>query len=227
MALLERVGTLLRANLNDLVDRAEDPEKMVKQVILDMENQLMQVKTQVAISIADLHLLERRSGENTQKGDEWMRKAELAVSKHQDDLARVAIERSLDCRRLSDGFREQVADQKVQVDNLKSALHKLDGKLAEARAKSELLLAKHRRARATGKAADAQSAINAQSASSAWDRMNHKVNRAEAIGQARTELLGETVLGENLLGESVEDRFAALEKHDEIERLLADLKTRR
>src|SRR5205807_7834311 len=88
MGLMDRVGTLLRANLNDLIDRAEDPEKMIKQVILDMENQLMQVKTQVAISIADLHLLERRSKENAEKADEWMRKAQLAVSKKQDDLAR-------------------------------------------------------------------------------------------------------------------------------------------
>src|SRR6201994_2707989 len=108
MALLERVGTLLRANLNDLIDRAEDPEKMVKQVILDMENQLMQVKTQVAISIADLHLLERKRDDNTKKRDEWMRKAELAVTKKQDDLARAAIERSLDTRQLSQGFDEQI-----------------------------------------------------------------------------------------------------------------------
>ncbi len=85
MALMERVGTLLRANLNDLVDRAEEPEKMLKQIILDMENQLMQVKTQVAISLADLHLLERRRDENTKKGEEWMRKAEFAVTKKQDD----------------------------------------------------------------------------------------------------------------------------------------------
>src|SRR5438045_331795 len=111
MALMERVGTLLRANLNDLVDRAEDPEKMVKQVILDMENQLIQVKTQVAISIADLHLLERRLDENGKRQEEWMRKAELAVTKQQDDLARAAIERSLDSRQLAQGFEEQIADQ--------------------------------------------------------------------------------------------------------------------
>jgi len=215
MALMERVGTLLRANLNDLVDRAEDPEKMVKQVILDMENQLMQVKTQVAISIADLHLLERRHGENTKKTEEWMRKAELAVTKQQDDLARAAIERSLDSRQLAQGFEEQIADQKAQVDNLKSALRKLETKLAEARAKSDLLRARHRRAKAAGDAATAHSAIGGQSASSVWDRMNQKVNRTEAIGQARAELLGD----------SVDDRFAAIEKQDEIERLLADLKS--
>ena len=79
MALLERVSTLIRANLNDLIDKAEDPEKMIKQVILDMQNQLLQVKTQVAIAIADQHLLEKRRKENEEKTADWMRKAELAV----------------------------------------------------------------------------------------------------------------------------------------------------
>ncbi len=219
MALMDRVGTLLRANLNDLVDRAEDPEKMLKQVILDMENQLLQVKTQVAISLADLHLLERRRDENTKKVEEWMRKAELAVGKQQDDLARAAIERSLETGKLAESFTEQIADQKAQVDSLKSALLNLQGKLDEGRAKSELLLAKHRRARAMKKAADAHSNFDAQSGSSAWDRMSHKINHAEAVGQAHAELLDE---GKG----SVEDRFAALEKQDEVERLLADLKKR-
>jgi phage shock protein A len=95
MALLERVSTLVRANLNDLIDRAEHPEKMIKQVMLDMENQLMQVKTQVAIAIADEHLLLKKQKENEEKAAEWARKAELAVDKKQDDLARVALERSL------------------------------------------------------------------------------------------------------------------------------------
>ncbi len=129
MALLERVTTLVRANLNDLIDKAEDPEKMLKQVIIDMENQLMQVKTQVAISIADLHLLEKRKKENEDKVAEWMRKAELAVDKKQDDLARAAIERSVSYKELATNFKEQVADQKTQVENLKSALRKLEQKL--------------------------------------------------------------------------------------------------
>jgi phage shock protein A len=210
MALLERVGTLLRANLNDLIDRAEDPEKMVKQVILDMENQLMQVKTQVAITIADLHLLERKATENLQKRDDWMRKAQLAVSKQQDDLARIAIERALESKKIADSFDQQIADQKVQVENLKGALSKLDGKLQEARAKSELLLARHRRAKAQTKISDDPSPA-------AWDRMKHKVDKAEALNEARTELLGD----------NLEDRFAALEKHDEVERLLESLKGRK
>src|SRR5947207_2966621 len=88
MALLERVSTLVRANLNDLIDKAEHPEKMIKQVILDMDNQLLQVKTQVAIAIADQHLLEKKQKENEDKVSEWMRKAELAVNKKDDDRAR-------------------------------------------------------------------------------------------------------------------------------------------
>ena len=94
MALLERVSTLLRANLNDLIEKAEDPERLLKQLVLDMENQLLQVKTQVAIAIADEHLLERKRKEHEQQGVEWKRKAELAVTKGHDDLARGALERA-------------------------------------------------------------------------------------------------------------------------------------
>ena len=213
MALLERVGTLLRANVNDLIDRAEEPEKMVKQVILDMENQLMQVKTQLAITIADLHLLERRQKENLASGEEWMRKAELAVGKKQDDLARQAIERSLENRKLAGSFDEQIADQKVQVDNFKSALHNLQGKLEEARAKSELLLARHRRARAGAKSGEGD--VVGSSAAGVWDRMQRKVGQVEAFNLALTELGGD----------NLEDQFAALEKQDEVEKLLAELKS--
>src|SRR5215468_2075039 len=107
MALLERVATLVRANLNDLLDRAEDPEKLVKQVIVDMENQLLQVKTQVAVAIADQHVLERKRTEQEERVAEWVRKAELAVDKQADDLARAALERVMAARRLGDGYGRQ------------------------------------------------------------------------------------------------------------------------
>ena len=159
MAVLERVATLVRANLNDLIDRAEDPEKMIKQVILDMENQLLQVKTQVAISMADQHLLQKKQKEQEDKAAGWMRKAELAVDKGQDDLARAALERYQSFTKLAEGYTHQVEDQKQQVDTLRKALEQLDQKLGEARGKSDLLLAKHRRARALDKANDAQLAV--------------------------------------------------------------------
>jgi phage shock protein A len=217
MALLERVSTLVRANLNDLIDQAEDPEKMIKQVILDMQNQLLQVKTQVAIAMADQHLLEKKKKENDDKVQEWMRKAELSVDKKQDDLARASLLRVESHREMSAGFMEQVEDQKAQVENLKSALRKLEQKMAEANTKADLLIAQHRRARAASKATDAQFDISANSKSATFDRMKRKVAREEAVGQAKAELLAG----------DVDDRIAALEKEDRIEQLLTELKTRR
>jgi phage shock protein A len=217
MALLERVSTLIRANLNDLIDKAEEPEKMIKQVILDMQNQLMQVKTQVAIAIADQHVLERKQRENTEKESEWIRKAELAVDKKQDDLARAALERSMSYKQMAESFTSLVADQKTEVENLKSALRKLEQKLAEAETKSDMLIAQHRRSRASAKASDAQMAIGDQKKLATFDRMKSKVQTAAAVSQAKAELTNN----------ELEDRFAVLEKEDEIERLLNELKARR
>lgn len=217
MALLERVSTLIRANLNDLIDKAEEPEKMIKQVILDMQNQLLQVKTQVAIAIADQHLLEKKQKENQDKHEDWVRRAELAVDKKQDDLARAALERAMSYKELSESFAQQVADQKLEVDNLKTALSKLEQKLSEANAKADLLIAQHRRSRAVGKAADAHAAIGDGSKAAAFDRMKRKVAHSEATSQAKAELAAD----------NVDDRLAALEKEDRIEQLLTELKTKR
>ena len=217
MALLERVSTLIRANLNDLIDKAEDPEKMIKQVILDMQNQLLQVKTQVAIALADQHLLEKKQKENEERAADWMRRAEKAVDKKEDDLARAALERSMSYRKMGESFQQQVADQKTEVENLKAALHKLDQKLAEAQTKSDLLLAQHRRSRAVTKASEAHIAMREHDHGAGFDRMKEKVTRASAVSQAKAELAGD----------SVEDRLAALEKEDELDRLLAELKAKR
>jgi phage shock protein A len=217
MALLERVSTLVRANLNDLIDKAEDPEKMIKQVILDMQNQLLQVKTQVAIAIADQHLLEKKRKENEEKVAEWMRKAELAVDKKEDDLARAALLRVESYRELSENFAQQVTDQQAQVENLKTALRQLQGKLAEAEGRADLLIAQQRRARAVSKATDAKMAMGDNSKLNTFDRMKRKVARTEAVSQAKSEIAGE----------DIEGRLAMLEKEDRIEQLLADLKTKR
>jgi phage shock protein A len=217
MALLERVSTLVRANLNDLIDKAEDPEKMIKQVILDMQNQLLQVKTQVAIAIADQHLLENKQKENDDKVAEWMRKAELAVDKKQDDLARAALLRVESYREMTNSFAQQVIDQKAQVENLKTALRQLEQKLTEAQAKADLLLAQNRRARALGKASDARLHMGDDSKAAAFDRMKRKVAQNEAVSHAKAEIAAE----------DIEGRLAALEKEDRIEQLLAELKTKR
>jgi phage shock protein A len=217
MALLERVATLVRANLNDLIDKAEDPEKMIKQVILDMQNQLLQVKTQVAISIADQHVLEKKQRENQEAEQQWLRRAEMAVDKKDEVLARAAVERAMAHKSMAESFHQQVDDQKTQVENLKGALLKLQQKLAEAQSKSDMLIAQHRRSRAMGKATQAGTAMGDDSKSAAFDRMKSKVQHTEAATQAQADLLAD----------DVEDRFAALEKEREIDRLLAEIKSKR
>src|SRR4051812_14052933 len=203
MALLDRVSTLVRANLNDLVDKAEDPEKMIKQVILDMQNQLMQVKTQVAIAIADQHLLEKKEKENSEKAAEWMRRAELAVTKHQDDaLARAALERKMSCEQMQESFRQQIADQKMQVEALKTALRKLQLKLEEAETKADVLIAQARRSRVASRAGAAQNNGANEAAVATFDRMKHKVMKQQAVAEAHAELVGETL----------DDRFASMER---------------
>jgi phage shock protein A len=217
MALLERVSTLIRANLNDLIDKAEDPEKMIKQVILDMQNQLLQVKTQVAVSIADLHVLEKKLKENETKNAEWTRKAELAVAKGQDELARAALERTLTHQHVAETFTQQIADQKVQVEALKTALHQLEQKLAEARSMSDVLIAQHRRSRALSKASDARMAMTDSASGAAFDRMQKKVQHSEAVSQAKSEMAAD----------NTEEKLSALDKQDRVERMLAELKARK
>jgi phage shock protein A len=216
MALLERVSALIRANLNDLIDRAEDPQKMLKQVILDMQNQMLQVKTQVAIAIADEHLLGKKLIENEQKHAEWMRKAELAVEKKQEELARAALERAVGYRNFKAEVAEEVEHQKHQVEQLRSAMRKLEQKLHEAQSKSELLIAKHRRGRALTKASQAQIAAHDESKMGTFDRMKNKVHTEEAMGKAMADMAND----------NVDEKLESLGKDDEIERMLADIKNR-
>lgn len=217
MPLLERVGTLLRSNLNDLVEKAEDPEKLCKQLVLDMENQLMQVKTQVAMAIADQHLLNRKRKEHEDAMTEWRHKAELAVQKEKDDLARAALERSLQNERLAAGFAQQIEDQTVEAELLRNAYQRLERKLIETRSACEMLIAQSRRARATGKA-NAVRGTTLGHKETVIARLKENVNRMQASNAANHILL-ET--------DSVEDRIGALEREEKIEKLLLELKEQR
>jgi phage shock protein A len=216
MALLDRVSTLLRANLNDLVEKAEDPEKMLKQIVLDMENQLLQVKTQVAIAIADQHLLAKKRAEHEKESVEWRRKAELAVQKGMDDLARGAIERALSHDQLAAGFATQAEDQKHEADNLRQVLRKLEQKLSETRAHCEMLVAEHRRAKVVGRATKARQAASPEQ-DNAMDRMKSKVRTEAAESAARSEVM---------VTETLEDKFKTLENTDKVELLLSEMKSR-
>src|SRR5215469_16356063 len=216
MSLLDRVSTLLRANLNDLVEKAEDPEKLLKQIVLDMENQLLQVKTQVAIAIADQHLLEKKRREHEQEAVEWRRKAELAVQKNMDELARSALERALSHEQLAAGFATQAEDQKHEADNLRQALRKLEQKLSETRAHAEMLVAEHRRAKVVGRATKARVSAGPDQ-DHVIDRMKSKVRQTSAESAATSEVM---------VTESLEDKFKTLENHDKVELELQEIKAR-
>ena len=161
---------------------------MLKQVILDMQNQLLQVKTQVAIAIADEHVLRKKQQENTDKHNEWMRKAELAVEKKQDALARAAIDRAVACRKIAEGFEDEISHQKAQAEHLKSSLKQLEQKLAEAQAKADLPVAKHRRSRALTKASQARMAAGDQTENGNIGPMKSKIQGDEAMSHAMAEL---------------------------------------
>ncbi len=214
MALLERVGTLLRANVNDMIDKAEDPEKLLKQVVLDMENQLLQLKTQVAITLADQHLLEKKKKEHEDAVATWTRKAELAVGKGQDDLARAALDRSLSHTRMAEGFAQQLDDGRGEAETLHAAFLQLGTKLRETESQCALLIAQHRRARTAGNANKARAAASGEQPARTLERMRAKILKDQAVNEA-----------DRLLSEgSLEAQFSRMERDDRIEDLLQELR---
>jgi phage shock protein A len=217
MGILDRVSTLLRANINDLVDRAEDPEKVVKQLIIDMNNQLMQVKTQVAASIADEKLLYQRYQDNEAKAADWQQRAELAVEKGQDDLAREALSRRNAFSQTAEGFKTQYDQQAGQVEQLKVALHQLESKIQDASTKQELLIARSRRAKAETQIRTTLSGLDQSSALASFARIEEKVNQQEARAAALGELDTDTM----------DHRFQLMEQESEVDKQLAALKEKK
>ena len=223
MSLIERVSTLLRANVNDLISKAEDPEKLARQLVLDMENQLMQVKTQVAIAIADQHLLEKKRREHAEGAEQWHSNAELAVRKGQDDMARAALERALSHQRMAEGLAQQHADQTAEAETLRSAYTRLQGKLNETRERVELLVIQLRRNRAAQKAAAAQEGLGSVAGETAQTRLQ-RLEATAAEGAAKNQA-ARTMLAV-ATSDTLDERFHALEQNDEIESLLLELKGR-
>jgi len=216
MGVLDRVATLIRANINDLISKAEDPEKVIRQLLLDMNNQLIQVKTQVAAAIADERRLQKRYEENQKKADEWQRKAELAVERAQDELAKEALARRRTYQETADGFRQQWTEQSAQVEQLKEALAQLEAKIAEAQTKKDLLIARSRRAKAETTIRRTLAGVDAGGAMAEFERMEEKVEEEEARAKAYADLDQDTL----------DERFKQLEEEEELNRELTALKSR-
>ncbi|MCA9696150.1 MAG: PspA/IM30 family protein, partial [Myxococcales bacterium] len=142
MGLFGRLGTLIRSNINELINRAEDPEKMLNQVLADMKTQLVEAKKQVAVAIADEKRIKKQHEQELAKAQEWERKAMLAVRAGNDDLARAALARKAEHDELAATFKEQWEAQKQAVEQLKEALRGLDGKIEEAKRKRNILVSR-------------------------------------------------------------------------------------
>lgn len=205
MGIFSRISTLFKSNVNDIISKAEDPEKMLNQVVLDMQNQLVEAKKQVAISIADQKRLEKQRDEQADLGQEWERKAMLAVRAGDENLAREALKRKAEHDSQFAEFGKQAQLQKDAVDKLKDQLRTLNDKIEEAKRKKNILIARQKRAEAQKTIQDTMSGISDTGAFDTFERMTQKVDQIEAEAAASAEL------GSELTGDTLQQKFKALE----------------
>jgi len=220
MGIFSRLKTLISSNVNDLISKAEKPEKMLNQLIIDMQGQLLESKRAVAQAIADEKKLEREVAKQETQSQEWEKKAMLAVRAGQDDLAKEALLRKQEYESAALEYRKQWEAQKTSVDGLKNSLRELQNKIEEAQRKKNLLIARAKRAEAQQKIQNTISNVSGNRSSfDAFDRMAQKVDQMEAQADAAKELED---LSNNT---SLDKRFAELEKSDSsADLLLEDLK---
>ena len=209
MGIFQRFKTLISSNVNDMINKAENPEKMLNQLVVDMNEQLIESKKAVAMAIADEKKLERETAAQQAQAQEWERKAMLAVRAGQDDLAREALLRKQEHENNHTQFKQQWEAQKASVEKLKESLRDLQTKIEEAQRKKNLLVARAKRAEAQQKIQQTMSSVSGnKSAFEAFDRMAQKVDQMEAQADAEKEL------EDFSSGANLEKRFAQLEKSD-------------
>ena len=219
MGLFSRLGALLKSNLNDLISKAEDPEKMLNQVLVDMKTQLVEAKKQVAVAIGDEKRLKKQWDEQQAQAKDWERKAMLAVQAGDDELAKDALMRAKEHEELSSQFEQQWVHQKDAVEKLKSQLRVLNNKIEEAKRKRNILIARQKRAEAQKAIQNTMAGLSDTSAFDTFDRMAEKIEAIEAEAEANQELAGE------LQGDDLQQRFRALEaKKTPADHALAELK---
>jgi len=205
MGIFARLAALLKSNLNDLISSSEDPEKMLNQIVLDMGNQLLEAKRQVAASIADEKRLAKQVEQETANATEWERRAMLAVRSGDDALAKEALARKKEHQTLAEQFQEQWSKQKQAVDQLKLALRALNNKIEEAKRKKNLLIARKKRAEAQKAIQETMTGLKNASAFETFDRMAGRIEQMEAEAEAHAEL------NEEASGDTLAHKFRELE----------------
>ncbi|MBA2598324.1 MAG: PspA/IM30 family protein [Chloroflexota bacterium] len=212
--IMDRLARLIRANVNDMIDQAEDPEKMIDQILREMNESIVMARAQVASMIAQEKELELEAAETSKLAGEWGRKAERAVTAGKDDLAREALRRKRDNEENSKIYGEQLGVQTQAVTKLKEQLRQIEAKYQTTLGARDSLVARQRRARSQRQVAEAIVVVTPLDPSSELDRMERKIRGEEAYAMAALEV------GE----ESFESQFQALEAESDVEDELAELK---
>ncbi|MBD2345673.1 PspA/IM30 family protein [Anabaena subtropica] len=214
MGLFDRIKRVVSANLNDLVNKAEDPEKMLEQAILEMQEDLVQLRQGVAQAIAAQKRTEKQYTDAQNEINKWQRNAQLALQKGDENLARQALERKKTYNETSTALKASLDQQSTQVETLKRNLIQLESKLSEAKTKKEMLKARITTAKAQEQLEGMVRGMNTSSAMAAFERMEEKVLMQEARAQSAAELAGA----------DLETQFARLESSSDVDDELAALK---
>lgn len=215
MGLFDRIMRVIRANLNSLVSKAEDPEKILEQTVLDMQEDLIQLRQAVAQAIATQKRTERQYSQASSTADEWYRRAQLAIQKGDDTLAKEALTRRKSYQETATVMKTQLDQQETVVAQLKQNMMKLESKISEAKTKKDLFIARARSAKATQQINDMLGQVGTGSAMAAFERMEEKVLQMEAQAEAVAELGMD----------DLEKRFESLGQADDIEAELAAMKS--
>lgn len=214
MGLFDRVGRIVRSNLNAVVSSAEDPEKILNQTIEDMQEDLVQLRQAVATAIASQKRMERQYEQARSNGDEWQRKAELALRSNNEGLAREALVRKKSFTDSAQAMKQQLDQQTTQVDALKSNMMKLESKISEAKTRKDMLIARARSAKASEQINDVIGRTDTSSSFAAFERMEEKVltmeSKAEAIAELATDSLDAQFAALETGGGSIDDELAMM-----------------
>jgi len=216
MGFFDRLGRLVRANANAVLSRAEDPVKILDQSVADMQADLQNLRKAVANALASQKRIQNQADQAEGQAATWYERAELALKKGEEDLAREALARRKTCTDTATALRTQLQSQAGQVDQLKTSLMQLESKIAEARTKKEMLKARAQAAQAQEQLQSAVGSLGTNNSMAAFEQMEEKVQALEARSQAAAELAGA----------DLESQFAALEGAPDVEDELAALKGR-
>jgi phage shock protein A len=206
MGIFDRLSTLVKSNLNDLISSAENPEKMLNQIIVDMRNQLARAKQQVAAAIADEKRLKEQADAEFKLSDDWEKRAILAVQQEREDLAKQALMRQQEHLEQGQQLATTWEQHRSETEKLKNSLRDLNDKIEEAKRKKNLLLARQRRAEAQARISQTMSGLSDKSAFEAFNRMEEKISQNERQLSAAQEI------DEEMSGDRLANDFKQLER---------------